>query len=67
MRMLYDSCFIVLIAVCAFITLLSFFCANAFSALTLLDGHQEEYPACKKYSDEVLVWLSVWNENPDWF
>jgi len=31
----------------------------AFSALTLLVGHQEEYPACKKLSDEVLAWLSV--------
>jgi len=27
----------------------------AFSALTLLVGHQEEYPACEKLSDEVLV------------
>ena len=34
----------------------------AFSALTLLVGHQEEHPACKKLSDEVLVWLSVWSE-----
>jgi len=25
-------------------------------------GRQEEHPACKKLSDEVLVWLSVWNE-----
>jgi len=32
----------------------------AFRALTLLVGHQEEHPACKKLSDEVLVWLSVW-------
>jgi len=31
----------------------------AFSALTLLVGHQEEHPACKKLSDEVFVWLSV--------
>jgi len=28
----------------------------------LLVGHQEEHPACKKMSDEVLVWLSVWSE-----
>jgi len=34
----------------------------AFCALTLLVGHQEEYPACKKLSDEVLVSLSVWSE-----
>jgi len=26
----------------------------------LLAGHQEEHPACKKLSDEVLAWLSVW-------
>jgi len=24
-----------------------------------LAGHQEEHPACKKSSDEVLVWLSI--------
>ena len=34
----------------------------AFSALTLLVGHQEEHPACKKLNDEVLVWLSVWSK-----
>jgi len=34
----------------------------AFSALTMLVGHQEEHPTCKKLSDEVLAWLSVWNE-----
>ena len=28
-------------------------------ALTLLVGHQEEHPACKKLSDGMLVWLSV--------
>jgi len=27
--------------------------------LTLLVGRQEEHPACKKISDEVLAWLSV--------
>jgi len=27
----------------------------AFSALTLLVGHQEGHPACKKLSDEVLA------------
>ena len=32
-----------------------------FSALTLLVGRQEEHPACKKLSDGVLAWLSVWN------
>jgi len=35
---------------------------TAFSALTLLVGRQEEHPACKKLSDEVLMWLSVWSE-----
>jgi len=34
----------------------------AFGALTLLVGCQEEHPACKKLSDEVLVLLSVWTE-----
>jgi len=28
----------------------------------LLVGRQEEHPACKKLSDGVLVWLSVWSE-----
>jgi len=32
----------------------------AFSASILLDGSHEEYPACKKLSDDVLVWLSAW-------
>jgi len=34
----------------------------AFNALTLLVGRQEEHPACRKLSDEVLAWLSVWSE-----
>ena len=34
----------------------------AFSALMLLVGRQEWHPACKKLSDEVLAWLSVWSE-----
>ena len=33
----------------------------AFSALTLLAGRHEEHPACKRLSDEVLAWLSVWS------
>jgi len=37
-------------------------CINAFSALTLLVGCQEEHTACKNLSDEVLTWLSVWSE-----
>jgi len=35
---------------------------TAFSALALLFGRQEEHPACKKLSDEVLAWLSVRSE-----
>jgi len=31
----------------------------AFSALTLLVGHQKEHSACKRLNDEVLAWLSV--------
>jgi len=27
-----------------------------------LVGCQEEHPACKKFSDEVLTWLSVWSK-----
>ena len=34
----------------------------SFSALTLLVGRQEGHPACKKLSDVVLAWLSVWSE-----
>jgi len=34
----------------------------AFSALTPLVGCQEDHPASKKLSDEMLVWLSVWSE-----
>jgi len=33
--------------------------------LTLLVGRQEEHPACKKLTDEMLAllaWLSVWSE-----
>jgi len=35
---------------------------DSFIALTLLIGHQEEHPAVKKLSGEVLAWLSVWSE-----
>ena len=35
---------------------------KAFSALTLLVGWQEEYPACKKPSGGEPAWLSVWSE-----
>jgi len=30
--------------------------------MTLLVGCQEEHPACKKLSDEVLMWLSAGTE-----
>jgi len=30
--------------------------------LDTIDWHQKENPACKKLSDEVLVWLSVWSQ-----
>ena len=40
----------------------AFSALNAFSALTLLVGRQEEHPACKKLSGGVLAWLSVWSE-----
>ena len=48
------------------------FSAHAFSALTLLVGRQEEHPACKNLSSEVLAWLSVWSEVqtciwPSWY
>jgi len=33
--------------------------SSYFSVLTLLAGRQEEHLACKKLSDEVLVWLSL--------
>jgi len=35
---------------------------SAFPTLTLLVGSQEEHPAYKKLSGEVLAWLSVWSE-----
>jgi len=38
------------------------FTAKSQVALTLLVGHQDEHLACKKLSDEVLAWLSVWSE-----
>ena len=34
----------------------------ALSDSTLLVRHWKEHPACKKLSDEVPVWLSVWSE-----
>jgi len=43
--------------VLAFLSM-NLFCQTS-SALTLLVWHQEEYPACKKLTDELLAWLSV--------
>ena len=34
----------------------------ALGALTLLVERQEEHPACKKLSGELLAWLSVWSK-----
>jgi len=46
------------------IKLLSHGVQTAFSALTLSVGRQEEHPACKNLSDEMLqmAWLSVRSE-----
>ena len=41
------------------VTIISEFTDCASSALTLLVGRQEGYPACKKLCGGVLVWLSV--------
>ena len=41
---------------------LSFKYYFSISALKLLVGRQEEHPACKRLSDEVLAWLSVWSK-----
>ena len=35
---------------------------GAFNAFTHLVGRQEEHPACKIWSDGVLVRLSVWSD-----
>jgi len=43
------------------IYVLAYLCV-AISALTLSGGRQEEHLACKKFTDEVLVWLSLWSE-----
>jgi len=34
----------------------------AFSALILLTERQGKHMACKKFSDEMLAWLSVWSK-----
>jgi len=34
----------------------------AFTAFSLLVGHQEEHLACEKLSVGVLAWLSVWSK-----
>jgi len=35
---------------------------KALKAVTLLVGQQKGHPACKKLSDGVLEWFSVWSE-----
>jgi len=45
--------------VVVFIHVIRYIFQNALSALTLLVGSQEERPACKRLSAEVLTWLSV--------
>jgi len=42
--------------------LIKFDLTIAFSALMQLVGRQKEHLACKKLSDEVLVWLPVWSK-----
>jgi len=44
---------------CIFIPVAQHGCLNA---LMLLVGRHEGHPSCKKLSDEVLAWLSVWIE-----
>jgi len=43
------------------LNIMMFVCVTC-SALILLVVRQEEHPACKKLSDEVLTWLSVYSE-----
>ena len=47
------------------ISVLHCLCSVAFSALMLLVEWQEEHPACRITSDEVLAWLSVWSKVED--
>jgi len=47
------------VILCIFISSYEQYIVFAFSALTLLVGRQEGYPACKKQSGGVMVWLSV--------
>jgi len=42
---------------CVHFILQVLYCKLASSVLTV--GHQEEHPACKEMSDEVLAWLSA--------
>jgi len=55
--------FVVHLSYCTFYNVYtSLVCNTAISALTLLVGRQEGHPACKKLSDVMLVWLSVWSD-----
>jgi len=40
----------------------NFYAVIAFSALTLSVWHLQEHPTCKKFSDEMLAWLSVFRK-----
>jgi len=35
---------------------------NCLQCFDTVGWTREEHPACKKLSDEVLAWLSVWSE-----
>jgi len=58
----FSSFFLLEIMVLVTLTAYNSTTVHAFSALTLLVGRQEDHSACKKLSDEVLMWLSVWSE-----
>jgi len=52
-------CVCVVVLICLNMQHIATYQICAFSALTLLVVHQEEYLACKKLNDEVLVWLFI--------
>jgi len=65
-RALNNVLYVCKIQILSFASLL-IFCAwlqwlyIAFNASTVLTRRQEEHPACKNSSDEMLAWLSVWS------
>ena len=60
--MFFGCIFINLVLVLVLSVQLSQQYGRLFSVLTLFVGRLEEHPACKKLTDEVFVWLSVWSE-----